>query len=220
MPRPDQGRTSIGLSDHLCAGLAAHMRPMVSMVPTAIARKTFAQTHYGLRSSPSIGGRSARPGELNPDHPGELDGGGVLLFSENSPGRIGMTAIAKQSYFFEITSASLRFRSGSRSESRHPSDQKGLGKESISIHAFEYVDGADFPARPATAHSSLRVQPNLNQSSGTVSTTYRQRQTKIVIRSRVESVLVNCHQLHSWLSSSTPYQRGPSPHSVEVQGAR
>ncbi len=39
----------------------------------------------------------ARLGERDSDHPGELDGGGVLLFSENSLGRIGMTAIAMQS---------------------------------------------------------------------------------------------------------------------------
>jgi len=42
------------------------------------------------------------PGDLDSDHPGELDGGGVLLFSENSLGRIGMTAIATQSYFLKL----------------------------------------------------------------------------------------------------------------------
>jgi hypothetical protein len=32
-----------------------------------------------------------------PNHPGELNGGGVLPFSESSPDRIGVTATARQS---------------------------------------------------------------------------------------------------------------------------
>jgi hypothetical protein len=52
----------------------------------------------GVRRGSTKGRRDHREDDSN--HPGELDGGGVLLFSENSLDQFGMTAIAICGLYF------------------------------------------------------------------------------------------------------------------------
>lgn len=63
---------------------------------TPCAAKFRADDEDGLQPLPQPRVSLPIPNELISNHPGELNGGGVLPFSEKLPDRIGMTATATQ----------------------------------------------------------------------------------------------------------------------------